>query len=92
MTDPRLLSQELRAYDEAMERQLVAMHEDFDLLQRSWALLRECYEGTAADQFDALWHGTTRRFDDCLERSATLRGVLRDRIEALEEFDRPSAL
>ncbi len=92
MTDPRLLGQELRAYDEALERQLAVMHEDFDLLQRSWELLRECYEGTAADQFDSLWHGTTRRFDECLERSAALRGVLRERIEALEEYDRASQL
>lgn len=88
MTNPLLLAQELGAYELALERQLAAISEEFRLLQRSWSMLRDCYEGTAADQFDALWHGTTRHFEDCIERTATLRGVLGERIVVLTAFDK----
>jgi hypothetical protein len=90
MTNPLLLAQELGSYELALERQLAAISEEFLLLQRSWSMLRDCYEGTAADQFDALWHGTSRHFEDCMERAATLRGVLAERIAALKAFDEVS--
>ena len=89
MTDATLLGQQLGQFDDAVRRHLQLVTAEFNQLQRSWEDLRECYEGTGADRFEAVWTGTTRRFEEYLERSEALRVVLQERLAALERFDRP---
>jgi hypothetical protein len=89
MTDATLLRQQLGAFDDAVRRHLQLVTAEFTQLQRSWADLRESYEGTGADRFEAVWTGTTRRFEEYLERSEALRVVLQDRLASLEDYDRP---
>jgi hypothetical protein len=89
MTDTTRLAELLAAYDGAVERHLHLLADEFAHLQRSWWMLRECYEGTGADRFDAVWTGTERRFEDYQEKALALQLVLRDRLEALRRHDRP---
>jgi hypothetical protein len=87
--DVTLLAKELGQFDAAVGRHLQLVRDEFAHLQQSWDELRECYEGTGADRFEAVWLGTSRRFDDYLQRSEALRAVLQERLAALERFDQP---
>ena len=89
MTDATLLGQHLGQFDEAVRRHLQLVSDEFKHLQQSWDELRECYEGTGADRFEAVWTGTSRRFEEYLERSEALRVVLQERLAALQRFDEP---
>ena len=89
MPDATLLRRQLGQFDEAVARHLQLVGEEFAVLQRSWAELRDCYEGTGADRFDSVWSGTTRRFEDYLRQSQALQAVFQERLAALERFDEP---
>jgi hypothetical protein len=91
MTDATALAEHLTAYENAIDRHLQQLGEEFRQLQGSFGLLRECYQGIGADRFDEVWSGTTHRFDEYLTQSQAVRVVLQERLEALRTFDLPNA-
>jgi hypothetical protein len=90
MTDATLLAQHLDRFDEAIRRHLQLLSDEFRRLEHSWDELRDCYEGAGADRFEAVWTGTSRRFEDYLQRSEALRAVLQERLAALQRYDEPA--
>jgi len=90
MADATLLAQHLERFDDAVQRHLQLVSDEFSHLQRSWDDLRDCYEGVGADRFEAVWTGTVRRFEEYLQRSEALRAVLQERLAALRRFDEPA--
>jgi uncharacterized protein YukE len=88
----RLLAAALEDYHQALGRQVATLRGELEPLQRSWAALSAVYEGTAADHFRAGWLRTERMIEDYLETAARLQPVLRERLDALHEADRPNEL
>ena len=60
-------------------------------MQRSWGALSAVYEGSAAEHFRAGWLRTERMLQDYLATTDRLQPVLRERLDALRETDRPPA-
>jgi len=89
MPDATLLGQQLTTFNDAVQRHLQLVSDEFRHLQDSWVDLRESYEGTGADRFEDVWNGTAKRFDDYLQQSEALRTVLQERLAALQSFDQP---
>ncbi len=88
--DSRLLLAALEDYDTALARQMATLRGELDQIQRSWAAFSAVYEGTAAENFRAGWLRTERMIGDYLATGARLQPVLRERLAALRETDRPA--
>ncbi len=91
-TDTRILLIGLRAYQKHLERHLQVLRTEFNVLESRWQALNAVYTGEAADEFKAHWAITRARFQEYQDRTARILDMLKERIEALEEFDRPGGL
>lgn len=85
------LANALDEYQAALARQVATLRGELEPLQRSWAALSSVYEGTAAEQFRAGWLRTGHMIEDYLATAERLRPMLRERLDALRDADRPSS-
>jgi uncharacterized protein YukE len=90
--DTRLLVAALDDYQSALARQKETLRSELDPLLRAWSAFSAVYEGTAADHFRAGWFRAQHMLEDYLATADRLQPVLRERLEALREADRPSAV
>jgi len=90
-TNSHALATALDEYQAALARQLATLRGELEPLQRSWGALSAVYEGTAAEQFRSGWQRTERMIEDYLTTAERLQPLLRERLDALRETDRPSS-
>jgi uncharacterized protein YukE len=86
--DTRVLLAGLEEYSRVLEAHSSRLRVEFDHLDSRWHIFSIVYEGEAADQFRAGWVRTAQNFQEYLEQTERIQGVLRERIEALRDADR----
>jgi uncharacterized protein YukE len=87
-TDSRILLRGLEEYNRVLEQHSSMLKMEFDHLDSRWQQFSSVYEGEAADQFRAGWIRTTQNFQEYIEQTERIRGLLRERIDALRDADR----
>lgn len=88
MADTTVLLNGLKSYRDSLEKHLQELQVNFDQLEHRWKAFSRVYEGNAAKQFKSGWRRTENNFEDYLENSRRILGVLNERIVHLEEADR----
>jgi WXG100 family type VII secretion target len=78
----------LEDYAGVLDRHSSMLNIQFNDLDSHWRTFSSVYEGEAADQFRAGWERTTQNFQEYIQQTERIRGLLRERIEALREADR----
>jgi uncharacterized protein YukE len=89
MADTRVLLEGLREYAETFDHHVADLRSEWERLRQSWIRLDAVYEGDAAEHFKEGWMRTARRFDEYLQEGGALKQILEERIEALEDVNRP---
>lgn len=92
MHDQRQLLAGLNSYRDGLDKHLVSLQDEFERIRASWYLLREIFQGNAADEFEPVWEGTLSAFQHYQEDGARIRQILNQRIEALQDFENPTGL
>lgn len=87
INDTRLLLSALEEYHAALQRHLIQLRTDFEILQNRWYGLASVYHGDGADQFKAHWAITVDRFREYQDRTDAIARVLEDRIDALRRLN-----
>lgn len=89
MADTRRLLAGLREYHQTLSRHLGVLSTEYLQLERRYQALSPVYEGDAADQFKLGWSRTHSTFREYIDRGEVIRRLLSERIEALENANRP---
>lgn len=88
MADSRILLKGLEDYSRVLEGHSSMLNVQFNYLDSQWRTFSSVYEGEAADQFRAGWTRTAQNFQEYIQQTERIRGLLSERIEALREADR----
>ncbi|MFL6255143.1 MAG: WXG100 family type VII secretion target [Pyrinomonadaceae bacterium] len=88
MADSRILLKGLEDYAAVLDSHSTNLNFQFNDLDSRWRTFSTVYEGEAADQFRAGWTRTAQNFQEYIQQTDRIRGLLRERIEALREADR----
>lgn len=88
MADSRILLKGLEDYAGVLDWHSSMLNIQFNDLDSHWRTFSSVYDGEAADQFRAHWARTTQNFQEYIQQTERIRGLLRERIEALREADR----
>jgi len=91
VADTRILLAGLEEYRKVLGRHLSNLTAEFQHLDNTWRQFSGVYEGNAADQFRAGWVRTSQRFQEYIEQTQTISGLLDERIEQLRQADRPES-
>jgi uncharacterized protein YukE len=86
--DTRVLLTGLEEYSRVLEGHSSRLRVEFDHLDSRWQVFSSVYEGEAAEQFRAGWARTAQNFQEYLQQTERIQGVLKERIEALRDADR----
>jgi len=92
MADMRRLLVGLQDYHSSLQRHVMQVRQEFQQLENRWHALGSVYEGTAAEEFRQHWLRTTAGFNEYVNQTQQISGILRERIDALEEADRAVGL
>jgi len=89
MTNITELIHALNDYQSTLSRHLVSTRERFEIVERSWIALSDCYAGQGAEEFRPEWEKTATRFNEYLDYSAQLSILLEQKSKQLKQADRP---
>ncbi len=89
MADTRRLLAGLTEYHQTLGRHLGTLSAEHRQLERRYHALVPVYEGDAAEQFKLGWSRTHATFREYIDRGEVIRRLLAERIEALEQANRP---
>lgn len=91
MADSRVLLAGLEEYHRVLERHLSQLTAEFQQLDTAWRQFNAVSEGDYAEQFRAGWTRTTDRFQEYMEQTQKISGVLDERIEHLRQVNKTEA-
>ena len=90
MTDVTRLLHGLQEYSAALQRHLIFLHEQSELLKAAWIPTRDVYRGHAADVFAEAFDRATAMVETYTTVAEAIQPILRSRIESLERFESPN--
>jgi len=88
VADTRILLAGLEEYHRVLGRHVSQLSSEFQTLSSIWHRFAAVYEGDAADQFKSGWMRTTAMFQEYLEQTHQISGMLDERIDALRQANR----
>ena len=88
VADTRILLAGLEEYHRVLGRHVSQLSSEFQGLSSVWQRFAAVYEGDAADQFKHGWIRTTAMFQEYLEQTHQISGMLDERIDALRQANR----
>ncbi len=91
MADTTALLQGLIDYRDTLMKHLSQLNQGFETLSREWQHFSLVYEGDAAHEFKGLWFRTSSNFQEYLDRTQRIVAVLDERINFLQEANRPDS-
>lgn len=87
MADSRILLAGLEEYHRVLERHLAQLAAEFQQLDTMWRQFDAVSEGDYADQFRAGWARTSDRFQEYIDQTRKISGVLNERIDHLRDLN-----
>lgn len=91
MTDATRLARGLEDYLEALDRHQARLRDEGAALEAAWIRLRDLYQGTGAEMFAQAFERSRQMMAAYAEATAAILPILRNRLDALHQFDAPNA-